>query len=189
MIVNHGRLKMLRIAGAGLIGLALLAGCAREERITAEDIRAYQLTEDDITVFIDNYSGINKLMREIEKGMDPEQLLKDPYTAFASVQLTPSQKKAVKELGFRSSAEFLKIVGAITATYSACAMEKAIEEMRAEMAKDLPGMPPETKAQMEKELAEMEAKAKPEYAVSDHNMELVRKHYDHLTLAITSGLE
>jgi hypothetical protein len=179
---------MIRTAGIAAIGIMLLSGCAKEEKVTAEDIRSYQLTEDDITLFVKNFSKIDKVMAEAEKGMDAEQMAKDPYTAFASIQLTPDQKKAIKEAGFQSAAEFLRVVGAITAAYAAYAMEKAVEEMKAEMAKNLPGMPPDIKANMEKEIAEMEAKAKPEYTVSDHNMELIKNHYDDITRAFMSGM-
>jgi len=179
---------MIRTAGIAAIGILLLSGCAREEKVTAEDIRSYQLTEDDITLFVKNFSRIDKVMAEAEKGIDPEQMAKDPYTAFASIQFTPDQKKAIKEAGFQSTAEFLRVVGVITATYAACAMEKAVEEMKAEMAKNLTGMTPEMKADMEREIAAMEAKAKPEYTVSDHNMDLIRSHYDDITRAFMSGM-
>lgn len=179
---------MIRTASLMILGVVLLSGCAKEEKVTAEDIKSYQLTEDDITLFVKSFSQIDKVMAEAEKGIDPEQMSRDPYTAFASIQLTPDQKKAIKEAGFRSAAEFLRVVGAITATYAACAMEKAIEEMKAEMEKNLPGMPPDIKANMEKEIAAMEAKAKPEYTVSDHNMGLIKSHYDDITRAFMSGM-
>lgn len=179
---------MIRTAGIAAIGIMLLSGCAKEEKVTAEDIKSYQLTEDDITLFVKSFSQIDKVMAEAEKGIDPEQMSRDPYTAFTSIQLTPDQKKAIKEAGFQSTAEFLRVVGAITAAYAACAMEKAIEEMKAEMAKNLPGLTPEMKANMEKEIAEMEARAKPEYTVSDHNMNLIESHYDDITRAFMSGM-
>jgi len=179
---------MIRTAGITALGILLLSGCAKEEKVTAEDIRSYQLTEEDIDLFVKNFSRIDKVMSEAGKGISPEQMSKDPYAAFASIQLSPEQKKVIKEAGFRSSAEFLRVVGAINAAYMACAMEKAVAEMKAEMQKDLPSMDPEMKANMEKEIAEMEAKAKPEYAVSDHNMELIRSHYDEITKAFMSGM-
>ncbi|MGB9589268.1 MAG: hypothetical protein ACPL68_00125 [Candidatus Hydrothermia bacterium] len=178
---------MLKTAYLAVIGIVLLSGCAREEKVTADDIRSYQLTEDDIALYIKSFNQIDKVMAEVQKGIDGEQMTKDPYTTFASIQFTPDQKKAIKEAGFRSTAEFLRVVGAITATYAACAMEKAVAEMKAEMEKSLPGMTPDIKANMEKEIAAMEAKAKVEYPVSDHNMEIVRKHYDDLTRAFMSG--
>ena len=154
--------------------------------MTADDIRSYQLTEDDIALYIKSFRQIDRVMAELQKGIDGEQMTTDPYSVFASLQLTNEQKKIIKEAGFSSTAEFLRVVGAITAAYAACSMEKAIGEMRAAMQKELGGMTPEMKANMEKDLAEMEAKAKPEYFVSDHNMEMVRKHYDDLTRAFLS---
>ncbi len=179
---------MLRTACLAAVGIALLSGCAREEKVTADDIRSYQLTEDDIALYIKSFKQIDRVMAELQKGIDGEQMTKDPYSVFASLQLTSEQKKIIKEAGFSSTAEFLRVVGAITAAYAACAMEKAVEELKAEMAKNLPGMTPEMKADVEKDIAEMEARAKPEYVVSDHNMEIVRKHYDDLTRAFMSGM-
>jgi len=182
-------IKMMRTAGITALGILLFSGCAKEEKVTPDDIRSYQLTEDDISLFLKNFSRIDKIMAEVERSISAEQMSKDPYAAFASIQFTPEQKKAIKESGFRSPADFLRVVGAITAAYSACAMEKAVAEMKAEMQKNLPGMSPEMKANMEKEMAEMEAKAKPEYTVSDHNMELIRSHYDDITKAFMSGMK
>lgn len=178
---------MIRTARLMTFGVVLLSGCAREEKLTAEDIKAYQLTEADIQLFVSKFQVIDRVMAEASKSVDPELMSRDPYAAFASLEFTPEQKKAIKEAGFQSTGEFLRIVGALHAAYGAYTMARAVEEMRAEMEKGMAGMTPDMKAAMEKEIADMEARAKVEYTVSDHNMEMIKKRYDDITRAFISG--
>jgi len=121
-------MRKLAIAALGVF----LFGCGGK-KVSAEDLKNYQLTTEDLKVFYKDFPKVIETFRNITPTRT--QIKEKGFEAFAEIDFPALTKQVVKETGFGDLNHFLKVYANIKIADIRLIAEKKIKEAEAELKK------------------------------------------------------
>ncbi len=121
---------MRRLALA-ILGVALV-GCGGK-KVSADDLKNYQLTTEDLKTFYKDFPKVIETFRNITPTR--REIKEKGFQAFAEIDFPAQTKQVIKETGFQGLDHFLKVYSNVKLADIRLIAEKKIKEAEAELKK------------------------------------------------------